>query len=57
MLFLTWLFFRAPRPVRIIILALLFTLGISTVVRVMKAIQERNAHVHTRSNFHKPTLS
>ena len=55
MLYLLMLFRRFPRPVQIIVLAILLIAGISTLVRVLHAvhgIQERNQHVHTHSTAH-----
>ena len=53
MLFLIVLYRRAPWPVRMMTLAVLFIVFVSTIVRVHKAvhaIQERNSNVHTRRN-------
>ncbi len=50
MLFLIVLYRRAPWPVRMMTLAVLFIVFISTMVRLHKAVQatqERNSHVHT----------
>ena len=49
MLFLIMLYRRAPWPVRMLTLAVLLLVGVSTVIRTFKAtqqIQERNNSVH-----------
>ena len=51
MLFLIVLYRRAPWPVRMMTLAVLFIVFVSTIIRVHKAVQanqERNSNVHTR---------
>ena len=51
MLFLILLYRRAPWPIRMMTLAVLFIVFVSTIVRLHKAVQanqERNSHVHTR---------
>lgn len=51
MLFLFVLYHRAPWLVRMMVLALIFFVGVLSVVRLHKAVQatqERNSHVHTR---------
>ena len=53
MIFLSMLFRRAPWQVRIVVLAVIFLVFVTTVVRVSKAtrnLQERNLHAHTRSS-------
>ena len=53
MFFLFWWYRRASWPLRIVALALLFIVFVSTIVRVHKAIhanQERNTSVHTHRN-------
>ena len=54
MLFLFVLYRRLPWIARMMTLAVLFLVFITTILRVHKAvhaIQERNAHVHTRRNL------
>lgn len=51
MLFLIVLYRRAPWPIRMMTLAVLFIVFVSTMVRLHKAFhatQERNSSVHTR---------
>ena len=53
MLFLIVLYRRAPWPVRMMTLAVLFFVAVLMAVRFDKAAQanqERNSHVHTRRN-------